>query len=121
MKTTLKAGTRKILLIDEENVERNKTRAPHKAATVGRVIVVDADGQMVSVHACHRIEAKGPVRLEYTQHSWLTNNRSFPIHAALVTEGEVVIDDDREEGEEPAAKASILKKPKAPTTVKKDK
>lgn len=118
MKTTLKAGTLKLLLIDEENVERNKTRAPHKAATVGRVIVVDKDGQMVSVHACHRISVKGTTRLEYVQHAWLTNNRSFPIHAALVTEDEVVIDDDREEGTEPTQKASSLKRPKASTTVK---
>ncbi|HGM7334106.1 TPA: hypothetical protein ACKQCJ_000396 [Stenotrophomonas maltophilia] len=93
MKTTLKAGTRKVLLIDVEAISRNADRGTGNCQPVVSVAEVDEKATVLSMTRGLQVEVKGTVDFEYSQHAFLFVIDRVPHRGAWVTDGEVVVDD----------------------------
>lgn len=111
MKVVLPAGTRKVLLIDMENISRNADRGPGVCAPVVSIAEVSDDGIVHSVTRGLTVTIKGDVQFLYSQHAFLFVIDRIPMRGAWVTNGEVVVDDD---GEAEAATTEALPAPQAP-------
>jgi hypothetical protein len=86
---TLPEGTRKIILIDNEAAERNAKRRAGRTEKVLRVIVEDQTGPVQIVRAM-TARCVSAATVEYSQHGFVAGNQ----RAALVTTGEVVLDEN---------------------------
>lgn len=96
--TRLAAGSKKLLLINTEAVERNTQRSPSKRAPVGAVLVLDENNQPVEVHNSDDIVVKGDVQLVYaaTAHLVPALRHWRGLRAAYATTAEVVIGEGAE-------------------------
>ena len=88
---TLKAGTKKYLLIDDKRVARNSERAKKGEPIIMVAEVVD---NVITLHRADTIQITAAVHLEYSQNKPLDFGRGYTAHAVYVTEGEVVLDAD---------------------------
>ncbi len=98
MSKTIPAGTRKVILIDNEAAHRNSKRRVGRTEKVLRIIVEDTTGPLQIIKA-NTARCLGVSTVEYSQHGFVAGNQ----RAALVTTGEVVIDEN--EAEAPAEDA----------------
>lgn len=110
MKTTLKQGTRKVLLIDVEAISRNADRGAGNCQPVVSVAEVDAQGSVLSMTRGLQVAVNGTVDFEYSQHAFLFVIDRVPYRGAWVTTSEVVVDD----GQDAAPTAAADPSPRIP-------
>lgn len=112
MKTVLKAGTRKVLLINNEAISRNAERGAGSCQPVVSVAEVDEQGNVLTMTRGLRAAVKGAVDFEYSQHAFLFVIDRVPHRGAWVTTSEVVVDDGTDEA--PAAAEPTPRIPNRP-------